>query len=299
MIYTPFNAWGGVARIDNTPETVRPPDTPGTLFLLVGGDSRDSMTQEERDKYGTGYAEGNRTDTMLLYYIPPEGAPALISLPRDSYVDIPGYGPDKLNAAYAYGGAPLLTATVEQLTGLRIDGYLEISMVGFAKLVDFVGGIHVCLDYDVDDGYSGLHLPEGCYDFDGRLALAYVRMRYADPRGDLGRVERQREAISLVAQKLAVPSNVILPWRWWNVTHQLVGLVTASDDTGLSLLWDAGMGGRKFLTGEALRFTAPIADPDIYTDAGSSVLLDADACTQLFAEIAAGDTSLLKRFVHS
>ncbi|MDR2620834.1 MAG: LCP family protein [Propionibacteriaceae bacterium] len=296
MVFTPFHAWGGVERVDNTPTTPRPADTPGTLFLLVGGDSRDAMTPEEREKYGTGDAEGNRTDTVLLYYIPPEGPPALISLPRDSYLDIPGYGPDKLNAAYAYGGAALLTATVEQFTGLRIDGYLEISMVGFAKLVDYVGGINVCLDEDVSDGYSGLDLSAGCHDLDGRLALAYVRMRYADPRGDLGRVERQRETISLVAKKLAVTETVTLPWRWWDTTHELVKLVTAGNDTSLGQLWSAARGGLKFISGEALQFTAPIADPDVHTDAGSSVLLDATACTELFAEIAAGDTSQLKRF---
>jgi LCP family protein required for cell wall assembly len=299
MGYTPFHAWSEVERISNTPTGTRPADTPGTLFLLVGSDSRDSMTAAEREKYGTGYAEGSRTDTMLLYYIPPEGAPALISLPRDSYLDIPGYGPDKLNAAYSYGGAPLLTATVEQFTGLRIDGYLEISMVGFAKLVDYVGGINACLDEDVADHDSGLYLPAGCHDLDGRLALAYVRMRYADPRGDLGRVERQRKAISLVVAKLAVRENVLLPWRWWEVTHELVSLVTAGEDTGLGQLWDAAMGGVKFISGEALLFTAPIADPDAYTDAGSSVLLDADECAALFAEIAAGDTSRLERFVRS
>jgi LCP family protein required for cell wall assembly len=298
MVYAPLHAWSSVERVNNTPSAPRPADTPGTLFLLVGGDSRDSMTEEEREKYGTGYAEGNRTDTMMLYYIPPTGRPALISLPRDSYVDIPGYGFDKLNAAYAYGGAPLLTATVERLSNLHIDGYVEISMSGFAKLIDYVGGINICVAEDISDVNSGLYLDAGCHDLDARTALAYVRMRYADPRGDLGRVERQRETISLVAQKLLVRENVLLPWRWWDTTHELIDLVAVGSDTTIGQLWDGAMGGLKVVSAGALLFTVPISDADAFTDAGSSVLLDTSACSELFAEIAAGDTANLDRFIN-
>src|SRR5690606_31134542 len=100
-----------------------PISTPGTTFLLAGSDERDgSMTDDG--------ALGGRTDSILLLHQPASGPAALISLPRDSYVEIPGHGMNKLNAAYAYGGAPLLVETVEGLTGMTVDHYVQIGMAG-------------------------------------------------------------------------------------------------------------------------------------------------------------------------
>ena len=107
-------------------------DTPGTTYLIVGSDKR----QEEAINDGT---EGERADTLMLLQVPQSGAPALVSLPRDSWVEIPGYGEDKINASYAIGGPELLVETVENLTGMTVDHYLEVSMFGVQDLVDGVG----------------------------------------------------------------------------------------------------------------------------------------------------------------
>ena len=128
----------------------------------------------------------------MIVYIPPAGKPALISIPRDSYLAIPNHGKNKVNAAYALGGPKLLEQTVEQNTGLRIDGYLEIGFGGFVNVVDAVGGVEMCLPTAIKDRDSHIDLPKGCQTLNGVKALGYVRMRKADPRGDLGRVERQR-----------------------------------------------------------------------------------------------------------
>ncbi|MBO1032442.1 LCP family protein, partial [Tessaracoccus sp. SD287] len=98
------------------PAGERPADQPGKVFLLVGSDQRENLTEEQQRKYGTGTAEGARTDTILMLVIPETGDPALISLPRDSYVPIPGHGRSKLNAAFAWGGPQLLVQTLEQTT---------------------------------------------------------------------------------------------------------------------------------------------------------------------------------------
>ena len=141
-------------------------------FLLVGSDSREGMDSQQEAELGTGDAAGRRTDTMMLVHIPAGGGkPALISLPRDSYVPIPGHGRDKLNSAFAIGGPQLLARTVEQVTDVHIDHYAEIGFGGFSGLVDAVGGVDICLDKPMDDEKANAHLPAGCQDLDGPKAL--------------------------------------------------------------------------------------------------------------------------------
>ena len=126
----------------------RPAAGKGTTWLLVGSDSRQGLTPDQQAKLATGGDIGNgRTDTILLVHVPGIGSSTpttMVSIPRDSYVPIPGDGEDKINAAFAVGGAPLLAQTVEQATGIRLDHYAEIGFDGFAVLVDAVGGVTVC-----------------------------------------------------------------------------------------------------------------------------------------------------------
>jgi LCP family protein required for cell wall assembly len=283
--------------VDATPGAGHIADTPGTAILLVGSDSRDALSAEEREHLGIGQADGGRTDTMMIYFIPKTGPAVLLSLPRDTYIGIPGVGYNKLNAAYAYGGAPLLVETVEQRTGIRIDGYLEVGMAQFANLIDYVGGLDVCIDYDVADGDSNLFLDAGCHHLNGAQGLAYVRMRYADPLGDLGRVQRQREAISQVMNKLALKSNVALPWRWHSTTNALVDLLTAGEDTSIFDMLSAGWGALDFASEDGLQLTVPIWDPGANTEVGSAVIWDDDAAEELFAIIRSGDTTGAEGFV--
>ena len=96
----------------------------------------------------------------------------MVSIPRDSYVPIPGYGEDKINAAFAEGGAPLLAQTVEQATGIRLDHYAEIGFDGFAVMVDAVGGVTMCPTEPISDPLAGIDLPAGCQKLDGRRRSA-------------------------------------------------------------------------------------------------------------------------------
>ena len=127
-------------RVEAMPEQ-RVANTAGTNWLLVGSDSRVGLSDEEAARLGTGGDVGvGRTDTIMLLHIPTVGEARLVSLPRDSYVTIPGYGDDKINAAFTYGDPQQLTATVENATGLRIVDYAEIGMSGLANVVDASGG---------------------------------------------------------------------------------------------------------------------------------------------------------------
>lgn len=296
LIGTPLYAMSTTKNVDSTPSGDRPADQPGQTILLVGSDARSDLTAKERKLLGTGSVDGQRTDTMMLLNIPTQGPPVLLSLPRDSYVAIPGHNHNKLNAAYAFGGAPLLTQTVEQSTGIRVDGYMEVGMLGIVEMVDAVGGIRVCPKFDIDDKDAHLKMRKGCQQVKGIKALGYVRMRKADPRGDLGRVERQREVIGAIMKKAASPMTFINPFQYWALNHAAAGSLALGDGTNLFTLGSTAMGFMQVMSGAGISMTVPVANADYRTAAGSSVLWDEEAASQVFAAIAKGDTTDLEKY---
>jgi LCP family protein required for cell wall assembly len=209
---------------DGNEETV---DTGEAMnLLLVGNDSRASANEAELEQLNTEANEGTNTDTMILVHVPADGSAAsFVSFPRDSYVKIPGYGRDKLNAAYAYGsqeapdgasdaakqsaGAQLLIKTISSLTGLRIDHYAEVDLLGFFKLSSVIGGVEVNLCNAVQDDFSGVDLPAGVQTISGEQALAFVRQRHGLPRGDFDRIIRQQTFIAAMIRKM-LSDNVLL-----------------------------------------------------------------------------------------
>lgn len=258
----------------------RPTPGRGTTWLLVGSDSRADLTLQEQQNLSTGGNIGNgRTDTVLLVHLPSpgSGSPAtVVSLPRDSYVTIPGYGKDKINAAYTLGGAPLLTRTVEQATGLRLDHYLEIGFGGFAALVDALGGVTLCPDEPIDDPLAGLNLPAGCQKLAGAAALGYVRSR-ATPRADLDRMAHQRLFLSALLARIADPAVWLNPLRWYAVAHAAARAVTVDDSSGVVDLAALGWA----LHGTTTMLTVPIGE-FLQTDVGNAVVWNHAEAAQLF-----------------
>ncbi|MGB5112653.1 MAG: LCP family protein [Mycobacterium sp.] len=284
---------GGALWLDSTLQRApvladypdRPPAGRGTTWLLVGSDSRQGLSIDEQGTLATGGDTGNgRTDTLLLLHI---GAlfsgmqPTLVSLPRDSYVSIPGYGEDKINAAYAFGGAPLLVQTVEQATGIRLDHYAEVGFGGFAALVDAVGGVTMCPTEPISDPLAGIDLPAGCQELDGRNALGFVRSRDT-ARADLDRMTNQRAFMSALLQRAASPAALLNPLRWYPMTQAATGAVTL--DQG-GHVWDLARLGWS-LKGNPTATTVPIAEYTT-TDVGSIVVWDSEAAGRLFAALAA------------
>lgn len=296
LVGVPAYAWSQVARVDDTPAGRRPADQPGETFLLVGSDSREGLSKAEEKKLGTGSVAGQRTDTIMLVYRPVTGKPVLVSLPRDSYVAIPGNGKNKINAAYAIGGPDLLVQTVEQDTGLRVDGYAEVGFGGFVSVIDALDGIRMCVPAAIKDRDSHLDLPKGCQTLDGTTALGYVRMRKADPRGDLGRVERQRQMLAAVAAKAASPATVLDPVRYWRLCTSTASAVKIGQDTTLTGTARAALALRTVSAGDGLTLTVPVANPGYSSPVGSAVLWDESAAADMFAQIARGDTSKLGRY---
>lgn len=262
----------------------RPPAGSGTTWLLVGSDSRQDLTPEQQAELATGGDLGNgRTDTILLVHVPGLGSDVpttMVSIPRDSYLPIPGHGQDKVNAAFAIGGAPLLAQTVEQATGLRLDHYAEIGFDGFAVMVDAVGGVTMCLPEPIDDPLAGIDLAAGCQELDGRTALGYVRSR-ATPRADLDRMINQRQFTSTLVHRATSPSVLLNPLRWYPMAHAAAGAVTVDEGAHV---WDLARLGWA-LHGSVITTTVPIGE-FTSSDSGSVVEWNTDAANELFHALA-------------
>ena len=143
-------------------------NTTGTNWLIVGSDSRADLTAAAAARrWPPADAAGSRTDTIMIVHTGSKKT-TLLSLPRDTYVPIDGHGRNKLNAAFAFGGASLLVQTVEEVTGLHIDHYAEIGFGGFASMVDAVGGVRICVDQAINDGNAGLNIKAGCQKLERR-----------------------------------------------------------------------------------------------------------------------------------
>ena len=260
--------------------TDRPAAASGTNWLLVGSDSRQDLSPQQQAELSTGGELGSgRTDTILLVHIPHVGSgqPAtMVSIPRDSYVDIPGYGADKINTAFAEGGPSLLAQTVEMAIGIRLDHYAEIGFGGFGAIVDALGGIEVCPPEPISDPLAGIDLLAGCQTLDGRNALGYVRSR-ATPRADLDRMLHQREFMSAMLHRASSPAVWLNPWRWWSVPHAAVAALAVDQDAHVWNLAQLGWA----LRGSMTTVTVPIGE---FTgnESGSVLIWDSEAAGALF-----------------
>lgn len=262
----------------------RPAAGRGVTWLLVGSDSRQGLTEQQQQILATGGDLGNgRADTILLVHEPALGSgipTTIVSIPRDSYLPIPGYGRDKVNAAYARGGAALLAHTVEQATGVRLDHYAEVGFGGFVALVDALGGVTVCPAAPISDPLAGIDLPARCQRLDGPTALGYVRTR-ATARADLDRMVNQREFMSALLHRCAGPAVWLDPWRWYAVPHAAAEALIL--DQGVHV-WDLARLGWS-LRGSTVAVTVPIGRL-AGSDSGSVVIWDRDAAAALFDALA-------------
>ncbi|HWO63985.1 MAG TPA: LCP family protein [Umezawaea sp.] len=259
----------------------RPADTPGTNWLLVGSDARDDLTQEQKDALSTGDAGGKRTDTIMLLHIPSgSGKSTLVSLPRDSYVDIPGNGKNKINAAFSLGGAPLLAQTVEGVTGIHLDHYMEIGFGGFAGIVDAVGGVDMCIDEPMQDPLAGLDLQPGCQELNGTQALGFVRTR-AFATADLQRVQNQRKFLSALSDRATSLGTVLNPFRAFPLLFASTDAISVNEDDSLF-----NLGGMAFGMGGGVdTATVPVGSTPTLDGVGSVVQWDRENALRLFGAL--------------
>ena len=236
----------GVSRVDAI-DPSSGPDFDGTdqNILLVGDDHRpDGATDAELAKLGTEADGGSvNTDSMMVLHVPADGSSAtIISFPRDSWVDIPGHGKNKLNAAFSLGGgnddpaggARLLISVIQNMTGLTIDHYVRVSLLGFYDIAEALGPIDVCLNNAVKDPYSTVDLPAGVSTLNAQQALAFVRQRHGLPRGDLDRQVRQQYFLSVEARKILSAGTLLNPFKLGTVLDAVSSAIET--DSGLNFI---------------------------------------------------------------
>lgn len=276
--------WGRIEKVDAIPDDHGSAVSEGRVFLLVGSDSREDLSAEEQSELGTGSTEGQRTDTIMLLHVPGGGARnALISLPRDSVVDIPGHDQNRINAAFAFGGAPLLVETIEGATGVAIDDYVQIGFGGFAGIVDALGGVEICLDEPVVDEQAHIDLPAGCQTLQGPDALGYARARHFDPTSDIGRVQRQRELISAISDKALSPGTLVNPIELTRTALAGGDALVLDEGTGPMDMFAFARGIGSVSGGSGDTITVPLGD------IGNTVTWDSELAPELWAALQNGD----------
>ncbi|SFB75726.1 transcriptional attenuator, LytR family [Nocardioides terrae] len=264
LVWVGLSFPGAMSRIAWEPSGARPADQPGTNYLVVASDSRKGLSAAQRKRLHTGNDVGQRTDTIKVLHTG-SGPNLLMTIPRDSYVPIPGHGSTKINAAFAYGGAKLLVKTVEQNTGLHIDGYVEIGMGGLVNLVNGVGGITICPKTDMKDPLAGLDVKKGCQHVKGVKALAYSRSRHAQQLGDLGRGEAQSEVIGQIGKRAATPGTLLNPFKLNGLKDAASGIGVGKGMSTLDIARFA-WAFRSVSNGSALTCGVPISDMYIHWD---------------------------------
>lgn len=262
----------------------RPSATAGTNWLVVGSDSRTDLTEKQRQQLATGNAIGSRTDTIILVHTG-SGPTSLVSLPRDTYVPIAGHGRNKLNAAFSIGGPALLTRTVEQVTGLRINHFAEVGFGGFAGMVDAVGGVRLCLPMALKDPKAGLDVPAGCQTLNGAQALGYVRTR-ATARADLDRVVHQRMFLSALTAKAVSPGVLLNPFSSFPLVSQAVDSLSVDNGTHLWHLAGLAKAMHGLSSGGGVTATAPVGAASMVAGAGDVISLDRPNALRMFRALA-------------
>jgi LCP family protein required for cell wall assembly len=287
LIAIPIWAWTRVEKVDAEPAGSRPDEQSGTTYLVVGSDSADDLNEEQRKVVRAGDRAGNRTDTIMLLHTG-TGPNLLMSIPRDSIVDIPGQGTNKINAATAFGGPRLLVRTIEQNTGIRVDHYVEIGFGGVINMVDAVGGIQICPKQAMKDPDARLDIEKGCQEADGLTALAYSRSRktYA-ARGDVDRARAQREVVSAIGHEAVSPWSIINPIRYYRLNMSAAEAVRVSEGTNVFSAARFAYAMTRVNGKDGLTCTVPIADLAVNWDPARS--------RELFQHIIDDDTDGIGR----
>jgi len=303
---TYFHFIGSVNRVGGV---ISGSDKPGQAqnILLIGNDQRPAnMTQQQYAELSTTPDGGSsNTDTMILLHVPANGSSAtLISFPRDAYVAIPGYGHNKLNAAYVFGsndakgtaeqkdaaGVRLLIDTIEGITGLTVNHYVKVSLLSFYNIAKSLGPVQVCLNNAVDDPYSGAHFPAGQQKLGATQALQFVRQRHGLPNGDLDRAARQQYFLSVEAQQILSAGTLLNPVKLNNV----VGAIGSSLETDDKLNIVSLATQLKGLKSGGIRSATIPLESDPYGDVpgvGSVVEIDFTKLPDFFAAVAGQPTA--------
>ncbi|MFI5986637.1 LCP family protein [Streptomyces sp. NPDC051555] len=289
----------GIERVDPFKDMKnRPRAGHGMNFLLVGTDGRDKISPDQKRDYRLGGAPCHCTDTIMLVHISADRERAsVVSLPRDSYAEVPEHTdattgkvrrahPVKLNAAYAEGGPNLTVRTVENMTRVKIDHYLEVDFTSFMKTVDAMGGVEICTAKPMQDSYTGLDLQPGTHRLTGGQALQYVRSRHVDGASDLGRMQRQQRFVAALIKQSAGGGMLLNPVKFKQVSSTLLGSVRADRGFGSEQMLALGQAMRDFAPSSSEFASVPVGDASFPVKGlGETVKWDEAKAAKVFAAL--------------
>jgi LCP family protein required for cell wall assembly len=244
-------------------ESDRPAPTPGRgqNWLLVGSDRRADQATTGRDANGPLWRYGaQRADTIMLVHLPADrGRSYLVSFPRDAWMPIQGHGNAKLNAAFSFGGPPLLVATIERLTGVRVDHFAILDFEGFRSMTDALGGVTVRVARTVRDPARKVVWPAGTHHLDGARALDFVRQRHNLPGGDLGRIKRQQAFLKALAGQVVDRGTLANPLKLNAFLEASTKAVSVDESLTISRLGSLALQFRSVRASDIVFVTAPVA----------------------------------------
>src|SRR5215470_7970690 len=252
--------------------------------LLAGVDLRSGLTPAQQRELHVGDVPSYNSDTLMLIHISGDrSSVTVVSLPRDSWVFIPGHGMNKINSAFGLGGPRLTVATVERATGLTVNDFIEVNFLGFVKVIDALGGVSICLPQAVDDPDSGLHLSAGRHHVNGVTALKYARDRHSFAASDLARITDQQSLLASLLQEAVSSGTLTNPLRLSRFLAVVPGVIKVDQNLDLTGLADQLRG----ITPGGVRFlTVPLASTNYLTPTGeSAVLWNTGAASRLFGAL--------------
>src|SRR5215470_17089546 len=253
-------------------------------ILLAGVDVRSGLSRREQLVLHVGRATGRNSDTLMVVHITGDRKHiAVVSLPRDSWVRIPGFGMNKINAAFGLGGPPLMVRTVEHATGLTINDFVEVNFLGFVKIINALGGVDVCVPYAVNDPYSGLHMSAGRHHVRGIRALQFARDRHSFALSDLARISDQQQLLSSVLKKAISSGTLTNPVKFSQFLSAATAATKVDQRFNVTSLADQ----LRFIRPNAVTFTTvPLASTNFLTPTGeSAVRWNKTAATALFHRV--------------
>jgi LCP family protein required for cell wall assembly len=264
--------------------TAGTPESGPLNILLAGVDVRAGLSKREERVLHVGHATGQNSDTLMVVHITGDHKHIqVVSLPRDSWVPIPGFGMNKINAAFGLGGPKLMVKTVEQATGLVINDFVEVNFLGFVKIINALGGVDICLPYAVNDPYSGLHLASGRHHVNGIRALQFARDRHSFALSDLARIGDQQQLLSSILSEAVSSGTLTNPVKFSRFLSAATAATKVDQNLDVTGLADQ----LRFVRPGAVSFTTvPLASTNYQAPNGeSAVLWNKTAASALFERI--------------
>ena len=255
-------------------------EEPAVNILVLGTDSRTSASDPSQWKEGA-----QRTDAIMIVQVSGDRKTvSVMSIPRDSWVEIPGHGQGKINAAYSYGGPSLTIHTVENLTGIHIDHFAVANFESFVALTDEIGGVRINLK--TPQTLAGKELGAGAQVLDGQQALAYTRERSSLPNGDFDRVKRQQTWMRSIVSRVLTNGTLSSPTALYSFLKTASRTVAVDESFTLNQMQSLALETRHLHSNDIRFMTVPTAGTGTSADGQSIVTLDADADAPLFKAFA-------------